>query len=172
MDNLPIEGAKIFDVDAYHDERGAIFTTFDENILRSCGVEFKRDKFNTNKRRVLRGIHWDDDTTKLVTCVYGDIEQVIVDMRPHSKTFMNHLKFNIGCRNRKAILIPPGVGNGFCVLSAVAIYHYKLAYPEAYIDAPLQRTIAWNSPDLGIEWQCDAPILSNRDNLTLGAKID
>ena len=65
--------------------------------------------------------------------------------------------------NKKQVLLPPGVGNGFCVLSEHSVFHYKWAYTGEYPDVKDQFTIKWNSLDLNIDWPISNPILSKRD---------
>ncbi len=60
-------------------------------------------------------------------------------------------------------MLPPGFGNGFCVMSDQAIFHYKWAYPGKYPDVEDQFTLKWNDPNLNIEWPIDNPILQGRD---------
>jgi len=148
------------------DRRGDIWTSFRkeeiEKLLPS-GVVFKHDKFSTSRKNVLRGIHGDEKSWKLVTCVYGDILEVVVDCRKESPTYLRHETFRIDGRNRLLVFIPPRMGNSYYVYSDVAVYYYKLAYEGDYIDADQQFSFAWNDPSIGIEWPTTAPILSDRD---------
>ena len=93
----------------------------------------------------------------------GKIQQVVVDLRENSPTYMKYESFNISETNQKIILIPPLMGNGYCVLSNEAIYHYKLAYTGSYFDSNKQFTFKWNDERMKIKWKINNPILSNRD---------
>ena len=146
--------------------RGSIWTSYCSELvgpLLPKGMSFKHDKFSTSKLNVLRGIHGDYKSWKLVSCISGSIRQIIVDMRKSSRSFLKWESFDLGDNNRSMIMIPPGMGNAFCVTSDIAIYHYKLAYFGKYIDADEQFTIPWNDPKLNISWPTDNPILSQRD---------
>jgi dTDP-4-dehydrorhamnose 3,5-epimerase len=112
---------------------------------------------------VLRGIHGDEQSWKLVTCVYGEIHQVVIDCREDSPTYLKWEKFIINKNNQLSILIPPNMGNSYFVTSEVSVYHYKLAYNGDYIDAEKQFTIKWNDPRLNIDWPNRHPILQDRD---------
>ena len=112
---------------------------------------------------MLRGIHGDEKSWKLVTSVYGAIEQVVVDCRKNSITYLQWEKFIINKNEQKLILIPPNMGNAYCVTSDNAVYHYKLAYDGDYLDADSQFTLPWNDPKISIVWPTDNPILSDRD---------
>lgn len=152
------------------DNRGNIWTSFinDEiDPLLPGGLSFKHDKFSLSINNVLRGIHGDYKTWKLITCVYGEIHQVVVDLRKKSLSFMKWEKFIINKNSQCLILIPPGVGNAYYVTSDQAVYHYKLAYSGKYVDTYDQFTHPWNDTNLNIDWPTDKPILSSRDNISI-----
>ena len=157
---------KIIEFDFFSDLRGSIWSSFTSEMSRNIlpnNLIFKHDKFNTNKKGVLRGIHGDNKTWKLVSCPFGDIDQVVVDLRGESKNYKRWIKFELNESNRLAILIPPGFGNAFCTLSENALYHYKLAYDGDYNDFDDQFTFAWNDESIGIDWKIKNPITSERD---------
>ena len=162
IENTKIQGVKIINYDRFIDLRGSIWTTYLENKIKN--IKFNHDKFSVSHKDVIRGIHYDNKTFKLVTAVYGAIDQVVVDMRKDSDTYKASMIFNIDDNKRFSILIPPMVGNGFRVKSDVAVYHYKLSYFGKYLDADKQYTIKWDDPTIGINWKCENPILSNRDS--------
>tara|TARA_Y100000991_G_C21924188_1_gene327900 strand:+ start:287 stop:796 length:510 start_codon:yes stop_codon:yes gene_type:complete len=159
-----IKGVKIINYDCFSDNRGTIWTTYNENYLKKLRLSrFTHDKFSVSKKNVIRGIHYDKKTTKLVTIVHGEIDQVVVDMREDSLTFKKFLKFRLNEKNKFSILIPPMVGNSFRVLSDIAVYHYKLEYIGDYVDHDEQYTLKWNDPTIRIDWGTENPILSERD---------
>ncbi len=161
-----VQDVKIIIPSVHNDERGTLFTTFYKEVytkLIPSDLEFKHDKFALTFQRVLRGIHGDNKSWKLVTAVYGEITQVVVDNRIDSPTYKKWESFKINGLNPKLILLPPGVGNAFYVHSTEALYHYKLAYSGEYFDAEDQFTLKWNDSEIGIEWPDNNPILSNRD---------
>jgi dTDP-4-dehydrorhamnose 3,5-epimerase len=166
VESTIVEGVRIIIPSVHIDERGSLFTTYYKDIFSELipgGLHFKHDKFARTKQKVLRGIHGDTKSWKLVTAVNGEITQVIVDNRIGSPTFKKWEMINIDGMNPKLILLPPGVGNAFYVHSIEAVYHYKLAYEGEYFDAEDQFTIKWNDPEIGIEWPDMDPILSERD---------
>ena len=146
--------------DAFTDYRGDLFTTWKEGDF---DLKFNHDKVSTSRKHVLRGIHGDNKSWKLVTCLYGEIYFVLVDNRESSDTFIQWDSMILSDRNRKQVLIPPGVGNGFLVLSDHSVFHYKWSYPGEYADVDEQFTVKWNDPIIGIDWPIDNPILSRRD---------
>ena len=148
------------------DLRGNIFTSFETEIYSKylkSGLEFMHDKFAESKYNVLRGLHGDNKTWKLVSCVYGEIYEVVVDVRKESPTYLKWEAFNLSSNDYSQVLIPPNFVNGYYVLSNKAVFHYKLAYDGKYIDAGEQITIKWNDPRIGIQWPCKNPILQLRD---------
>ena len=163
-----IEGVYIFKPSMTFDERGFIWTSFLKKEIEKFlpnNLSFNHDKFSYNNQNVLRGIHGDFKTWKLVTCIYGSIQQVVVDHREGSKTLNNHESFLINKNNIICVLIPPGLGNAFYVKSEKAIYHYKLAYHGNYIGPEKQFTYKWNDPIFNINWDAQNPILSGRDEI-------
>ncbi|OUL43731.1 hypothetical protein B0W81_02330 [Prochlorococcus sp. HOT_208_60] len=163
--NTRIKGVKIINYDSFEDFRGLIWTTYlKEKIDIEENLKFNHDKFSISYKDVIRGIHYDKKTFKLVTSVYGAIDQVVVDMRQDSNTYKETLMFKIDDAKRFSILIPPMVGNGFRVKSDVAVYHYKLSYEGDYLDANDQYTIKWDDSTINIKWNCDNPKLSKRDS--------
>ena len=148
------------------DYRGDLFTTWVKGVKcfwLNKGLDFNHDKVSTSKRHVLRGIHGDSKSWKLVTCLYGELYFVLVDKREGSKSFMQWDSMILNDKNRNMVLIPPGVGNGFLVMSDDAVFSYKWAYEGHYADVDEQFTIKWNDPKLKIHWPIDNPILSKRD---------
>jgi dTDP-4-dehydrorhamnose 3,5-epimerase len=161
-----IPDLKIFTPNSFKEERGEIWTSyFSESIEKflPTKLKFRHDKFSISKRRVLRGIHGDSKTWKLVSCVQGSVYQVVVDLREKSKSYLSWQSFSLGEDNHSSVLIPPGCGNAFYVKSEIATYHYKLAYCGNYLDAKDQFTVSWNDERIKIDWPDKNPILSKRD---------
>ena len=161
-----IKGVWVISPTISTDNRGNIWTSFLKNEIEHLipeYMEFKHDKFSRSESKVLRGIHGDSKSWKLVTCVYGEIFQVVVDMRQDSATYLKWQSFQISQDNQVLVLIPPNMGNAYFVCSENAVYHYKLAYDGEYIDADKQFSIKWNDPEIGIKWPTKTPILSIRD---------
>ena len=166
QESTEISGVYILTPSISEDSRGNIWTSFlkDEvEKLLPSDLYFKHDKFSTSRHNVLRGIHGDTKSWKLVTCVYGEIQQVVVDCRKDSPTYKQWQDFIINQDNQRLILIPPNMGNAYYVNSENAVYHYKLAYNGDYIDTDEQFSLSWNDYSIGINWLSDNPFLSNRD---------
>ncbi len=161
-----ISGVYILTPTKSKDFRGDIWTSFLQEEIQGLlpdNMQFVHDKFSSSKYNVLRGVHGDTKSWKLVTCVFGEIQQVVVDLRKDSPTYQKWQDFIINKNNQQLILIPPNMGNAYYVNSPEAVYHYKLAYNGNYIDADEQFTVDWNDDEIGIKWLSNDPILSNRD---------
>jgi dTDP-4-dehydrorhamnose 3,5-epimerase len=152
----------------YWDLRGNIYSTFNKDFYKeilSKELDFKHDKIAYSKYNVLRGLHGDFKTWKLVSCVWGKIFEVLVDMRPESKNYKKWDGFWLCADDYTQILIPPGFVNGYYVESEHAVFHYKLGYDGEYVDAGEQMTFSWKEPELCIIWPCTDPILQPRDKV-------
>ena len=173
QESKKLKGVYIITPNKFSDLRGEIWSVFQKESFKNLlpnGLEFVLDKFTLSKRNVLRGIHGDYKSWKLVTCVYGEILQIVVDCRENSVTYLQYEKFIINKNNPKLILIPPFFGNAQYVNSEEALYFYKWAYEGEYVDANEQFTYAWNDKRIGIDWGINEPILSERDILATKGK--
>ena len=159
-----IEDLVVISPDVFRENRGAIWTSYEQAEYEAAlGLTFNHDKFSISKKNVLRGIHGDAKTWKLISCPFGDITVVLADMREESPFYLQHEMFRLHEDNRIQILVPPMIGNSFYVHSETAVYFYKLSYQGAYADFGDQFTVAWDDSRLKINWPCEAPILSDRD---------
>lgn len=148
------------------DIRGSIYSSFNTDFYHGIlpeKIDFKHDKFAESKKNVLRGLHGDNKTWKLVSCVWGEIYEVVADMRKSSPYYKKWDAFELSSNQYQQVLIPPGFVNGYYVKSKNAVFHYKLAYTGDYIDADEQMTLRWDTQELDIDWPCKNPILQNRD---------
>lgn len=157
---MKIDGVVVTQPDVHTDCRGDLWTLWNAD---SHQFNFNHDKVSTSRRHVLRGIHGDQKSWKFVTCLYGELYYVVADPRRDSPTYHLWDSMILDSRTRKQVLLPPGVGNGFLVLSDEAVFHYKWLYPGKYPDVDEQFTIKWNDPTWNINWPIDNPILQLRD---------
>ena len=154
---MKIKDIQVKTPDVHTDYRGDLWTLWKNDC------QYNHDKVSTSRKNVIRGIHGDFKSTKLVTCLYGELYFVVVDNRKDSPTYLQWDHIILDDRSRKQVLLPPGVGNGFCVLSHKSVFHYKWSYPGKYPDVKDQFTIRWDNPSLNINWPINFPILSSRD---------
>ena len=155
-------GVKFYSPDVYTDYRGDLWTIWKKEESE-FDLPYNHDKVSTSRKGVLRGIHGDYKSHKLITCLYGEIYFVVVDNRKDSPTYGQWDWEILNDRNRKQVLISPGIGNAFLVLSEHSVFHYKWFYEGEYPDVKDQFTLKWNDEYLNIDWPIDNPILQKRD---------
>ena len=156
-----INKIKIFKNKSFKDHRGYYWTSWKKGEIKK--VYFKHDKFSLSKKNVLRGLHGDKKTWKLVSCPYGKFLLVIVNYVKTSKNYLKSKSLILSHENGVQVLIPPNYANGHLCLSNKCLFHYKLSYRGKYIDAKEQFSLRWNDPKLKIKWKIIKPILSKRD---------
>lgn len=147
----------------FEDFRGQYVETYNRNAYFNAGIpiEFVQDDISVSNRHVLRGIHGDSKTWKLVTCLQGSFYLVVVNNDPETAQYRKWTSFTLSDANRQQVLIPPKFGNGHVVMSERAIFHYK---QTTEYDRAGQFTILWNDPAFKIWWPIAHPILSQRDS--------
>lgn len=172
-----LEGVLLIKPETYEDFRGEYVETFNEKKYsrdfvknlkdtiykkEAHNLHFVEDDISTGTRGVLKGIHGDTKTWKLVQCLFGKFYLVVLNYNPKSKDYGKWEAFTLSDKNRLQVLIPPMHGNGHLVLSEYDIYHYK---QSEYYDPNDQFTIKWDDPEFKIRWPIKNPILSLRDKI-------
>jgi len=155
-----IEGLKIIQPEFHEDYRGTNFEAYNEKDYYIIPNRFVVDSISTSRKHVLRGIHGDYRTTKLISCLYGTIFFVVIDWRPESPTYKDFVTITLSDRNKQQVLVPPGCGNAHLVMSDECVFSYKL---DQYYDLESQFTLKWNDDRFDIPWPIKHPILSERD---------
>ena len=162
---------KVIQPSVYYEQRGSISTKYHsdyyDRILpaeeRNAGLKFKHDRFSKSKQNVLRGLHYDEKTWKMVSCIHGKIYLVVLDLRPKQPNYGKWESFILSPETATQVLIPPMFANGHYIFEDDSIFSYKLAYKGEYNDVDKQKTIKWNSKEFNIDWPCTNPIISKRD---------
>ncbi len=157
-----LEGVLLIKPEAFEDFRGYYLETYNADLYKKNGipVDFVQDDISVSKKNVLRGIHGDQKTRKLISCLHGEFYFVVVNCAEQSQNFGKWQSFTLSAKNRLQILVPPKHGNGHLVLSDTTIFHYK---QSTYYNPKDQFTYKWNDPKLNISWPINNPILSQRD---------
>ena len=164
IENTKLEGVlRVTPPTIFEDFRGRYTEIYNEKIYKEFGVlcDFVQDDISTSKNNTLRGIHGDNETWKLISCLYGSFYLVVVNNDKNSSQYMKWEAFTLSESNRHQILVPPKFGNGHLVLSEKAIFHYK---QSTYYNRDGQFTILWDDPDWKFWWPSKNPILSMRDS--------
>lgn len=167
LKNLEIDNVKLIIPEYFEDERGYYTESFSlrrfKEITNLDNIFIQDNHSMSVKAGTLRGIHFQlnpKPQSKLVRCTKGAILDVIVDLKTDSPTYKKYLINELTPENRKQIFIPNGFGHGFLTLLDDTEVQYKV---DEFYNHELDRAIAWNDKDLGINWGIKSPILSEKD---------
>lgn len=149
----------------FGDERGFFLESYNERAMAGAGIpeHFVQDNHSCSSCNVLRGLHYQikQPQGKLVRVVEGEILDVAVDLRRSSPTYRSWEGVRLSGENKRMLWIPSGFAHGFRVVSEKAHVLYKAT---DYYAPEYERTLAWNDPELRIDWQLDGePIVSAKD---------
>lgn len=164
VEDTKLEGVKLITPEFFEDHRGEYVETYNESDYFAAGIDVKfvQDDYSISSKHVLRGLHGDSKTWKLVSCPFGKYYLVVVNCNPDSPNFGQWQSFVLSDKNKKQVLIPPMHGNGHLILSDVAIFNYK---QSEYYDPTGQFSYVWNDPCFNIWWPIQNPTQSQRDQL-------
>lgn len=168
-----LPGVILIEPKVHGDERGFFVETYHEQRYAENGIplRFVQDNHSRSVGPILRGLHAQRTRAqgKLVRCVEGRIFDVAVDIRRGSPTFAQWVGFELSAANFHQLWIPPDFAHGFCVLDGGPVQvEYKCT--DLY-DPSDELGVAWDDPDLGVEWPIEKPLLSPKDR-ALGRLAD
>jgi dTDP-4-dehydrorhamnose 3,5-epimerase len=160
-----LDGPVLIEPTVHGDARGFFVETYRKNALAELGIDhdFVQDNHSRSGRGVVRGIHFQlpPGQAKLIRVATGSIYDVVVDLRRESPTYGQWEGHELSDENMRQLYVPIGFGHGFCVLSDVADVIYKVS---GYYDASIERGIAYDDPDVGVDWPGEVELLvSERD---------
>jgi len=158
----PLDGVLLLQPEVFEDHRGEYVELYNRELYQRHGIaiDFVQDDISVSSQHVLRGLHGDAATWKLISCLEGRLYFVVVNCDPESPTFGQWHSFLLSEKNRQQVLVPPMHGNGHLVLSERAIFHYK---QSTYYNPATQFSYRWDDPTFKIWWPIQEPILSRRD---------
>jgi dTDP-4-dehydrorhamnose 3,5-epimerase len=159
-----IPGVIVVEPAVHRDDRGFFLETYQAPKYAEGGIaaNFVQDNHSRSTRGILRGLHgqYPHPQGKLIRVVEGSVFDVAVDARPGSPSYGQHFATEISADDFRQIYVPPGILHGFCVTSETAQFVYKCTdvyHPEG------EFSVAWDDPDLAIDWPIDDPVLSEKD---------
>jgi dTDP-4-dehydrorhamnose 3,5-epimerase len=163
VENTELDQVLLIKPSVFEDHRGtyAELYNIEDYKKNNIKIKFVRDDISTSTKNVLRGIHYDNKTWKLIDCMYGKIYFVIVNMLKDSNQYLKWLSFILTDSSRYQILVPPGFANGHLVLSDYCIFHYKMS---EYYDPENETGVRWDDPKINIYWPINNPALSQKDS--------
>jgi dTDP-4-dehydrorhamnose 3,5-epimerase len=159
-----LEGTVLIEPVVHGDERGFMLESYSREPWAELGVgvEFVQHNHSRSSKGTLRGIHFQTEPgqAKLVRCARGEILDVAVDLRRNSPTYGQWEAHVLDDVKHRQLFVPVGFGHGFAVLSDIADVAYQVS---SCYDPATESGIAWNDPDVGVEWRVSDPLLSERD---------
>jgi dTDP-4-dehydrorhamnose 3,5-epimerase len=161
-----VKGAFVIEPELFKDSRGFFARTWCQREMEEQGINPRLVQCNIsfNKTRgTLRGMHFQVapyEEAKLVRCTMGSIYDVIIDLRPKSPTFKQHIAVVLSAQSRKMLYVPEGLAHGFLTLEDNTEVFYQMSQFYSAEDA---RGVRWNDPTFGIAWPLNPSIISERD---------
>jgi len=162
-----LPGVLIIEPKVFGDARGFFLETFQKQRYEDAGIpgyelEFVQDNHSRSAKGVLRGLHFqlENPQGKLVSAGTGAVFDVAADVNPDSPSYKTWVGVELTEENHRQLWIPPGYAHGFCVLSDIADFQYKctaLYHPQS------DSGVAWDDPQLAIDWPVENPLLSDKD---------
>ena len=164
-----IEDVKIIDPQIHNDNRGYFFESYNkEEFFQKIGkITFIQDNESSSFFGILRGIHYQMppfEQSKLVRVISGEIQDIAVDIRKDSPTYLKYVSVILNDVNKRQLFIPKGFAHGFLVLSKKAIVSYKV---DNYYNLKSEKVFAFNDKSLNIKWKIDYNLikLSSKDKI-------
>ena len=159
-----IPGLLIIEPTVHGDERGFFMECYQRDRYAEAGLprEFVQDNLSRSARGILRGLHLQHPhgQGKLCSVLEGEVFDVAVDVRVGSPTFGRWRGVTLSSENKRQLYVPPGFAHGFCVVSDHALFLYKCT---DFYSAENELGVAWNDPEIGIDWPIESPRLSAKD---------
>lgn len=159
-----LAGVKLIAPDVHGDARGFFFEAWNQKALLTAGIDqsFVQLNFSRSARGIIRGLHYQHPKpqAKLIMVLQGSVFDVAVDLRAGSPSFGQWWGGELSESNRRQLYIPEGFAHGFCALTPEVTFGYLVSeyyFPEH------DRAIAWNDPDIGIDWPLKPSGMSQRD---------
>ena len=159
-------GVFLIEIEKLNDERGFFARTFDSNFFEDSGLtsKFVQSSISYNVQKgTLRGMHYQVDPyaeTKLISCTNGKIFDVLIDLRPDSKTFKKWQSFELDSKHYSSLYVPEGIAHGFQTLEDNSVLSYQIS--NIY-KPDFSRGIRWNDPFFNIDWPVEVSEISKKD---------
>lgn len=168
FEKTEIDGCYIISFKTFHDNRGYFSVPYNRDLFNDklgYSVDFIQENMSYSYKNVIRGLHFqtgEHQQAKLVTCTYGRVLDVAVDIRKNSHTYGKVVKVTLGLGLEKMLFVPRGCAHGFSVLSDIAIFQYKV---DNDYNKESEGGIRYNDSVLNIDWYVEknSAIVSEKD---------
>lgn len=161
---IQLQGPVVLQPRIFRDGRGYFLESWNQSRSEDAGLpaEFVQDNLSYSEKGVLRGLHYQYPAAqgKLVMVLQGEVYDVAVDIRTGSPTFGQWMGITLSSTDHRQLYIPPGFAHGFVVTSDFAVFMYKCT---DFYRPEFEGSVAWDDPDLAIEWPVSSPILAAKD---------
>lgn len=152
--------------DIFHDNRGWFLEFYKESTLKEVGIDmrFPQENLSFSQKGVIRGLHFQRPPhaqAKLVTVLSGSVLDVVVDLRPNSRTFGKVYLCKLDSRQKNMLMVPEGFAHGFAALED-SMFYYKCS---SFYNKASESGIVWNDPQLNIQWPVSEPLVSDKDKV-------
>jgi dTDP-4-dehydrorhamnose 3,5-epimerase len=155
-----ISGLQIVRLQGYGDDRGRFMETFRKEWFPQRSWDRVQINRSDSKKGVLRGLHYHHQQIDYWYVIEGVLLAAVVDIRPNSATYLNTITIEMGGENNIGLFIPSGVAHGFYAITDVTLTYVIDNYFDGGRD---EYGVAWNDPQIGMDWGTVDPILSDRD---------
>ena len=161
-----IPEVKIIELDVFGDNRGWFMESYSKKKFADLGIDadFVQDNHSFSAEKgTLRGIHFQNNPkaqAKLTRCTRGAVIDVIVDLRKNSPTYKKSVKIELSAENKLMAFAPRGFGHGFLTLTDNVEFQYKV---DEFYSGDFDRSIRFDDPEIGVDWNIKNPILSDKD---------
>jgi len=166
VERTKIKEVLIIEPDIFEDARGWFTESYNKEKLKKLGIDidFVQDNHSFSKTKgTLRGLHFQNNPhpqAKLTTCTRGAVLDVAVDLRKNSPTYKKWIAVELTEKNKKQLLVPQGFAHGFITLVDNTEFQYKL---DNHYNKESDRSIRFNDPEIGVNWENENPVLSEKD---------
>ena len=159
-----LSGVYIIEPQVFSDARGWFMETYHKQKMPMLDYEYVQDNQSFSYQKgTLRGIHFQYspmEQAKLVRCTSGAIRDFAIDLRPESPEYLKWIAIELSAENKKMLAVPRGFGHAFLTLAENTEVLYKA---DNYYSPEHDGAVLWSDPDIGIDWGCEHPVLSEKD---------
>lgn len=165
IEDIFIPGVKVIYPRVFEDSRGYFYEFYNKQSFIDAGIteEFVQSNQSLSQKGVLRGLHFQlppHAQSKLVRVIQGSVLDVAVDIRVGSPTYGKHFTIELNASNKTMLYIPVGFAHGFLTLEDNTLFSYKCGN---FYNKESESGLMWNDPQIGIDWNIENPILSEKD---------